>query len=46
MWLRISTDFLQHADCQCVAVYDTFRDRRESRAHRIDEAYAPAHGPG
>jgi len=38
------TDFLQHADCQCVAVCDTFRDRRESRARRIEEAYAKKSG--
>lgn len=33
-------DFLQHADCQCVAVCDTFLDRREKRAGQIDSYYA------
>lgn len=33
-------DFLQHGDCQCVAVCDAFRDRREKRAKQIDERYA------
>lgn len=33
-------DFLQHADCQCAAVCDTFTDRRQKRATQIDAAYA------
>jgi hypothetical protein len=33
-------DFLHHPDCQCVAVCDTFKDRRERRAKQIDDAYA------
>jgi glucose-fructose oxidoreductase len=28
-------DFLQHKDCQCVAVCDTFADRRQKRAAQI-----------
>ena len=33
-------DFLQHSDCQCVAVCDLFQDRREKRAKQIDDRYA------
>jgi glucose-fructose oxidoreductase len=33
-------DFLQHSDCQCVAVCDTFADRRQKRAARIEDAYS------
>lgn len=33
-------DFLQHSDCQCVAVCDTFRDRRDRRAKQIDDQYS------
>lgn len=33
-------NFLYHPDCQCAAVCDTFRDRRERRAKQIDDAYA------
>jgi len=33
-------DCLRNADCQCVAVCDTFRDRRQKRARQIDEFYA------
>ena len=37
-------DFLQHLDCQCVAVCDTFRDRREKRARQIDDHYSKSSG--
>jgi predicted dehydrogenase len=33
-------DFLKHNDCQCVAVCDPFTSRRQSRAAKIDSAYA------
>ncbi|MBI4891658.1 MAG: Gfo/Idh/MocA family oxidoreductase [Acidobacteria bacterium] len=33
-------DFLQHDDCQCAAVCDPFRDRREKRSQQIAAAYA------
>ncbi|MBI5084420.1 MAG: Gfo/Idh/MocA family oxidoreductase [Acidobacteria bacterium] len=37
-------DFLQHADCQCVAVCDPFEDRRRKRAAQIDDYYAKRNG--
>lgn len=33
-----------HADCQCVAVCDPFRDRREKRAKEIEDFYARRDG--
>ena len=38
------TDFLPADDCQCVAVCDTFRSRREQRAKKIDDYYAKKFG--
>jgi predicted dehydrogenase len=38
--------FLPLADCQCAAVCDTFRDRRERRAKEIDDFYTKKHGAG
>jgi len=35
---------LVHADCQCVAVCDPFRDRREKRAKQIEDSYAKRNG--
>jgi glucose-fructose oxidoreductase len=35
---------IQHADCQCVAVCDPFRDRREKRSKQIDAFYAKQNG--
>ena len=33
-------NFLRQDDCQCVAVCDTFRDRREQHAKQINDFYA------
>ncbi len=33
-------DFVSHPDCQCLAICDTFRDRREQKAKQIDAEYA------
>lgn len=35
----LMVDLLQHRDCQCIAVCDAFRDRRERRAKQIDDHY-------
>ena len=37
-------NFLRQEDCQCVAVCDTFRDRREQRAKQINDFYAGKSG--
>lgn len=42
----LMSNFLKHADAQCVAVCDCFADRREQRAKQIEEAYAAKSGAG
>jgi len=39
-------DFLSRPDCQCIAVCDTFPDRRERCAQQIDDTYAKRTGTG
>jgi predicted dehydrogenase len=36
--------FADLADAQCIAICDTFRDRREKRASQVDEHYAKTRG--
>ncbi len=42
----LMVDFVQHADCQCVAVCDPFTDRRQNRAKQLEAAYAKRGGTG